>query len=589
MRNLSSRFAMFVALVFVVGCGDALPVRPCPDSGCVPPPTCTPSHLPFSVLSVSPAHGVTGVSVAAQLEVTFSSAVDPATVTSASMKLMGGNTLVPTVSAVSGSRVTLTPVAPLAFATVYTGVISTGVKDCNGASLAQEYRWSFATGNSVPAPLTVLSVSPAHDAVNVLVTTPVVVTFSRPIDANTVTLASVSITAGGVRVATTATVDGVTITLLPEKNQFPYATVLTGLLTMGVRDITGTGLAKDYSWSFTTEVAPVIPPPAFVPFTLDATRQIVNVATDEAGNVFAYGYFGSPVPDVFVAKFAPNGALGWLKETATPDIDWPQGGITAARGRVYVQRYREVPATAGATRVFVDAFQVSDGALLWSTEVDSGSMPSSITVDDAGNVYATNSHNTVKLDSAGAIVGRTTFGGTANLWAFGSVFVAGVSYADATNLTDRYLTRSDTGLIPTWTEWRRDAFSQDVSALAASAGSSLLYVAEDSYTATPSSVTFQPFVSCYSIAGGGASATLSWTKSPTGGRVTSAAADASGVYVMTDGVPPRLTMFDVTGVVVWTTNVPLGGLGVAVHGNSVFVANGHALQVFSASTGARTQ
>ncbi len=693
MKNPLRSSALIVSLVslfLAAGCGDTPSVRPCPDSECVvPPPLCSVSSLPFTVMSVSPANGVTGASIVSHVEITFSFVLDPKSVTSATVKLMMGDTLVPVAYTVSGDHVTLTPVASLAYNTTYTGVITAGVTDCNGSPLATEYRWSFTTESPPLSPLSITSVSPADGAVNVLVTTPVVITFSRPIDATTALASSVILKIGASAVATSTTVSGASITLVPAA-ALAYNTTYTGVVTTAVKDTAGIALLSEYSWSFTTRNPPLVPlavtsvspangatnvliatpvvitfsrsldastvstssvmlkfgtssvpaaatvsgasitlvPAAAlaynttytgvvttavkdtggntlaseyswsfttetttcIPFTLDVSRQIVDVATDELGNVFVYGYFGSPIPDIFVAKFASDGSFGWLAEIVTPDIDWPQGGITASSGKVYIQRYREVSGSSGTTRVFVDALQASNGASLWSTETDSGSMPSRIAVDSTGNVYATNTHSTVKLDSTGTIVGRTASGGSANAFAFGGLFVAGVSYVDTTNLSDRFLTRSDTSLTAAWTEWRRDTFNQDVFAVVASESNSLLCVAEDSYTATSTSATFQPYVTCYTIAGGGSSASLAWSKMLAGGRVTSAAAGSSGFYVMMDGVPPTLVKLDASGNVLWTASVPLGGSGVAQFGETrVYIAGGNALQVFNAVTGAKIQ
>ncbi len=434
----------------------------------------------------------------------------------------------------------------------------------------------------------VVSVFPADGALNAPITTAVTVNFSCSVDPVSVTDTTVRLMAGETLVPTIATVEGARVTLTP-KSSLANTTLYTGYVSVSVKSVAGAPLVRPYSWSFTTEsISPPPPPPPL--FTLDATRQIVNVATDEGGNVFVYGYFGSPVPDIFVAKFGADGTFGWLKEVVTPDIDWPQGGIVAQGGRVFVQRYRQATGGSGLTHVIVDAFASADGAPLWSTEVDAGSMPGGITLDAAGNVYATNSHDTVKLDSTGAIVGRTTFGGSANLFALGGLFVAGVQYVDATNLIDRYLTRSDASLVPTWTEWRRDTFEQDAIVLAYSVNDALVFVAEDSYVATPTSVTFQPYVSAYKLSGGGTTDTLAWTKSLSGGRLTAAAFAGSALYVTQDGVAPNLVKLDVSGNVTWTVPVSKGSLGLAVYNTSVFIATGgNGLSVYDAGTGAKIQ
>src|SRR5439155_124642 len=116
---------------------------------------------PPTVSSTSPASGATGVSVTAPIKATFSRAMDPTTITSASFSLApsGGSAIGAVVSYDSTTNTaTLTPSAALAVGTTYTATITTAVKASDGAALASPFTWSFTT---VAAP-TVTSTSPAN-------------------------------------------------------------------------------------------------------------------------------------------------------------------------------------------------------------------------------------------------------------------------------------------------------------------------------------------------------------------------------------------------------------------------------------------
>lgn len=103
-----------------------------------------------TVVSVLPANVATNTSIHGDVVATFSEAMAPATVTTASFKLMqGANPIAGTVVVASnGLSATFNPDVALTQSTVYTATITTGVKDLAvpGNALAADYVWSFTTG-----------------------------------------------------------------------------------------------------------------------------------------------------------------------------------------------------------------------------------------------------------------------------------------------------------------------------------------------------------------------------------------------------------------------------------------------------------
>lgn len=107
-----------------------------------------PDTTPPTITSVLPLGGETGVYPGTSITVTFSEAVNPATVTSGNFVLRdASNTLVQAalVYNAASNRATLTPTAPLAGSTTYTAAVA-GVADVAGNVLASNYNWSFTTG-----------------------------------------------------------------------------------------------------------------------------------------------------------------------------------------------------------------------------------------------------------------------------------------------------------------------------------------------------------------------------------------------------------------------------------------------------------
>ena len=93
-----------------------------------------------------PAAGASAVASGTVVSIMFSEAIDPSTVTAASVTLQAAGVGVPVSAAVAGSTVTLTPSAPLAAATSFAVTVSTAVRDLAGNALASAGSWSFATG-----------------------------------------------------------------------------------------------------------------------------------------------------------------------------------------------------------------------------------------------------------------------------------------------------------------------------------------------------------------------------------------------------------------------------------------------------------
>ncbi|WP_160309028.1 Ig-like domain-containing protein, partial [Anaeromyxobacter sp. PSR-1] len=103
-------------------------------------PSGGPPPAPLTVVEVVPADGATGVSPSAPVRVTFSEAVDPATVQGA-IAVAGATGTV----TVSGAVATFTP-AVLLGDTTYAARVTAGVRSLAGGALAADHAWSFTTG-----------------------------------------------------------------------------------------------------------------------------------------------------------------------------------------------------------------------------------------------------------------------------------------------------------------------------------------------------------------------------------------------------------------------------------------------------------
>ena len=122
--------------------------------------TTTPADTtPPTVTAITPVSGSSNVAITAAANVTFSEALDPATVATNTIYLRNAsNVLVPTTVSYNPAtkNVTLTPTGPLANLTTYTVVVkggTGGVKDLAGNALVSDVTSSFTTVAAVGTPV----------------------------------------------------------------------------------------------------------------------------------------------------------------------------------------------------------------------------------------------------------------------------------------------------------------------------------------------------------------------------------------------------------------------------------------------------
>jgi hypothetical protein len=118
----------------------------------------------------------------------------------------------------------------------------------------------IVTPTGVPA-LTVVSTIPANGASAVPLNQQLSATFSRPMDAATITTSTFRLRQGSTNVPGSVGYAGLTATLSPSANLSPNTTY-TATITTGAKDLAGLSLASDFEWSFTTgaTVVPSVPP-----------------------------------------------------------------------------------------------------------------------------------------------------------------------------------------------------------------------------------------------------------------------------------------------------------------------------------------
>ncbi|MCU1325628.1 MAG: repeat-containing protein, partial [Bryobacterales bacterium] len=325
----------------------------------------------------------TAVPVGAKVSATFSSAMNPATVSGSTFTLTQGLTPVGGAVSYAGTTATFTPSGNLAPSTTFTGTITTGAKDQNGSGLASNYVWSFTTGSAggATAP-TVISTNPSSGATGVGNAVKPTATFSAAMDAATITGASFTLAQGSSPVAGAVTYSGSTATFAPS-TPLTLSTVYTATVTTAAKDLGGNALASNYVWSFTTGTAATLPP--VITSTVNAASYTSPVA---AGSIAAV--FGTNLGSARVTSAPPPPMLTTLGQTsvsiggqAAPlylvvpaqvniQIPWSLAGQTQAPIAVAVNgltsNIQLVPLAPMAPAIFsVDATGTGQGAVLVAT------------------------------------------------------------------------------------------------------------------------------------------------------------------------------------------------------------------------------
>jgi hypothetical protein len=220
-----------------------------------------------AVISTVPVNTATGVPITQVLSATFNEPINCTSLpfTAFTVVAAPGATSVPGTIGCSGSVATFTPATELAFNTVFTATITTGVTNLSGTPLAANYVWSFRT---VPAPTlpTVISTVPANGVTGVPINQALSATFSEAMNSSTISASTFTLkaTAGAsVTGVVTYTAAGSIATFTPGANLMPM-TQYTATITMGAQDLAGNALSTDYVWTFTTAAAAVAVPPTVI-------------------------------------------------------------------------------------------------------------------------------------------------------------------------------------------------------------------------------------------------------------------------------------------------------------------------------------
>ncbi|MEV1005238.1 Ig-like domain-containing protein, partial [Nonomuraea sp. NPDC050202] len=209
-----------------------------------PDPEPGPDTTPPTVAGTYPEPDSTGVPYATTIRAGFNEEVSEARI---EVKDPAGTTVTGNTAMDETNKVlSFQPAQPLLAETVYTAEVS-GARDAAGNTMISPYRWSFTTAEADRTPPAVTSTIPENGATQVIVSEPVIASFSEPVKDAQITLKA----PGGASVAGTAGMDAERRTLTFSPAQVLAAGTTYTVEVSGAKDEAGNVMAP-HTWSFTT-------------------------------------------------------------------------------------------------------------------------------------------------------------------------------------------------------------------------------------------------------------------------------------------------------------------------------------------------
>jgi len=300
MKRLISVFlyVFFVAIVVIsTGCSNAATAS---TSSTTSLSTTIPAQNLTSpmVTNFSPENGATGVPVNQSISVTFTLAMNPSSINTATFILMQGSMPVPGTVSYYGNTAIFTPQDDLSKDTDYSATIDIAIANMEGQHLQNGFTWTFTTGSIDTVDPYIVSTIPSFNSIfpvdpnnpfasngNVPVNDSITAYFNEAMDPSTINASTFTVMQGTTPVAGTVKFDGYETAILTPTKMLSPNTAYIAMITTAVKCLGGNSLAQNFVWSFTTGLS-------------QTTAPIVVSA------VTANGVSGVPLNSSITAKFS---------------------------------------------------------------------------------------------------------------------------------------------------------------------------------------------------------------------------------------------------------------------------------------------
>lgn len=411
--------AVILLVVFLTGCqkNDDPGIRP-------------------TVLSTSPDNNAIGIATNSSVTATFSVPMNPASITGAEFIVKQGITAIAGAVTYSGTTATFNPTSDLDANKIYTGTITTGVKNMAGSALLVNHVFSFTTGAAPDniAPV-VNSTIPIDKATGIDINNLVKLTFNEAMDPLTITTSTFTLSQGINSVAGVVTYSGMTATFDPT-NPLSVGLTYTATVTTGAKDAGGNALAANKVWTFTTSSS------SLGAVDLGAAGNYVILAKTAINNNPTSAITGdlglSPAATSFITGFALTNATGYATSSQVTgqvfaaDMASPTSTNLTTAVENMITAYndaagRSTPDFLELSTGNIGGLTLTPGLYKWTSTV---TLPSNVTISGgandvwifqiSGDLTMSSAVNVTLTGGAQAknifwqVAGQTTFGATSH-------------------------------------------------------------------------------------------------------------------------------------------------------------------------------
>ena len=394
--------------------------------------------VPTATLT-DPLNNATSVTLNHQVAVTFSKAMDPASINGSTFTVKDGtNSVAGTVTYNSSDhKATFTPNVNLTPNTVYTATVTLGAKDMAGHSLANVLTFNFNTGATAITLPMVNSTNPVSSSVGFPTGSILSASFSKVMDPLTINVNTFTLKQGSTPVTGVVSYSGTTATFAPSA---PLAvnTQYTATVSTGAKDAAGNALAANIVWSFTTAASvsnlAAVNLGSAINYVILAKTAVSNIATSAITGDLGL----SPAATSFFTGFSLTNATGYATASQVTgklyaaDMASPTPiNLTTAVGDM-ITAYndaagRPTPDFSELATGNLGGRTLTPGLYKWTNTV---TLPSSVTISGgpndvwifqiAGDLIMSNAVNVTLIGGAQAknifwqVAGQTTFGTTSH-------------------------------------------------------------------------------------------------------------------------------------------------------------------------------
>ncbi len=281
--------------------------------------------------NITPQANSSNIALTSQIKAIFRTNINSGTLNSSTFKIISeaGENIAGNYYTV-GKSITFVPSDLLEHNTFYTSIISTGLKDINGASLTNEYRWFFRTMPHIPTSA-ILETSPPNNSTNAGVGIHPSIRFTNtyPIDGSTVNILNVKMT----NLGNSSKIIYGNVSFDAGQNEITYVTSSTldqgnwyrVTITTNVKTTYGTTLLSNYTWQFKTTA----PYPCDI-VSYSPTNSMTNVALNTIISVTFFTDIDSATvtPTSFYVTNSLGNYVSGTRATAGKTVTFtPTGGV----------------------------------------------------------------------------------------------------------------------------------------------------------------------------------------------------------------------------------------------------------------------